>query len=176
MRRRTILIAAVLLFLLIASSAIGVTSLLLRSSAAHTSTGQVTFFDAQNGASGQSQALTIVIHGLDAPSAGFHYAAWLINEQSEQVVGLGTLIGQKSTFSLTYNGASGNGQGRGSLLSAGDKLEITIEEGIAELPSGKVVLAASAAPQTCRHILHLSRSFPATQHQIGVLVGTLEQT
>ena len=176
--RRTALFALLMIVLLVASSAIG-TALLLKRSNTNTAsgtTGQVTFFDGQNGSQGHTGALNVVIHGLNAPSAGFQYAAWLINEQSEQVVALGTLTGTNQTFSLSYTGADTTGPASIDLLATGEKFEITLEQGPVKLPAGKVILVGKFPPQAFAHIQHLLVSFPTTPGKIGVLVGTLEQT
>ena len=133
--------------------------------------GQVTFFDGQNGSQGHTGALNIVIHGLNAPPAGSQYAAWLIDDSTEQVNGLGTLTRTNSNYSLSYID-----DGTNNLLTTGDKLEITLEQGTVKLPAGQVILVGKFPPQAFAHIQHLLVSFPATPGKIGVLVGSLEQT
>ena len=174
--RRTIPLISLIMFLLIASTTIGALLLSRGSNATAATTGQVTFFDGQNGTHGFTDGLHIVIHGLNAPAAGSEYAAWLINEQTEQVTALGTLTGTNSTFSLNYIGESSNGQAITNLLITGQKFEITLEQGAVKLPAGKVILAGTFPPQAFTHILHLLVSFPVTPGKIGFLVGTLQQT
>ena len=176
--RRTLPLIPLIMILLIVGSTIGIALLLKgnNTSTASGATGLVTFFDGQNGSQGHTGAINIVIHGLNAPPAGSAYAAWLINEQSEQVTLLGTLTGTKQTFSLSYIGEGNNGQGSTNLLNSGEKFEITLEQGTVKLPTGKVILVGQFPPQAFAHIQHLLVSFPATPGKIGFLVGTLEQT
>jgi hypothetical protein len=69
-----------------------------------------------------------------------------------------------------------HGQAGTNLLSAGDKLEITLEQGAVKLPTGKVVLTGAFPLKAFAHIQHLLVSFPATPGKIGFLVGALQQT
>ncbi|HEX9133602.1 MAG TPA: hypothetical protein VF844_15025, partial [Ktedonobacteraceae bacterium] len=164
------LIAALILLLVIASSTIGAVLLSQRGSAVQAVSGQVTFFTSQNGQGGQTDALTIVIRGLSAPPAGSEYAAWLINQDAEEVTALGALTMKNQTGSLVYNGAGGN------LLLPGDKLEITQEQGAVKVPAGEVILKGTFPPKAFAHIEHVLVSFPLTPGKIGLLVGVLEQT
>lgn len=174
--RRSVLIAALILLLVAASSAIGITLLSNKNSGVPGPTGQVIFFDGQNGPQGHSDTLSIGVHGLDTPPSGSQYTAWFINDQSEEVQELGTLIAQGQAFTLHYAGDSSNGRAGTNLLGAGDKLEITLEQGTVKLPTGKVVLAGTFPLKSYAHILHLLVGFPATPGKIGFLVGVLEQT
>ncbi len=126
--QRNVLIAVLIFLLLAASSTIGIAFLTHQGGATELA-GQVIYFDSQNGPPGHTNALTIVAHGLDAPPAGFQYAAWLINNENEETVPLGTLAMKQQTFVLTYSGVSSKGQASTNLLAAGDKLEITLEQG-----------------------------------------------
>jgi serine/threonine protein kinase len=166
----TALIMGLILLLVIASGLIGAVLLSQRSSAISSVSGQVTFFTNQNGPGGQSNALNIVVHGLDSPPAGSEYAAWLINQDAEEVTALGALTVKNQTGSLVYNGASGN------LLFPGDKLEITQEQGAVKVPAGKVILKGTFPTKAFAHIEHVLVSFPGTPGKIGLLVGVLEQT
>ncbi len=170
---RTAMIVVLLMLLIVASSMIGITQLSKQSHPTPGPTGQVMFFDGQNGPTGQTTALNIMIHGLNAPPAGFQYGAWLINDQSEEVLALGSLMGKNQSFSLNY---SGKGSGGHTLLDTGERLEITLEQGTVKAPVGQVVLVATFPPKAFSHIQHLLVSFPKTPGHIGVLVGVLEQT
>src|SRR6266566_4208633 len=174
--RHTILIAALIILLVAASSAIGITLLSHNSSGAPGNAGQVIFFDGQNGPLGHTDTLSIVAPGLEAPPAGSQYAAWLIDNQSEEVTALGALRSQGQSFTLHYTGNSSNGQVGTNLLSAGDKLEITLEQGTVKLPTGKVVLTGTFPLKSFAHIQHLLVGFPDTPGKIGFLVGVLTQT
>jgi serine/threonine protein kinase len=138
--------------------------------------GQVTFFDGQSQRLGRNDALKIVVHDLDAPPASYYYDAWLIDERSEHVIALGTLVGQGRTYVLDDPGDGQNGQPGTNLLAAGDKIEITLEQGHVTLPVGRTVLSATFPRQAMSHIRHLLVSFPTTPGQIGLLVGMHDQT
>jgi hypothetical protein len=132
--------------------------------------GQVTFFTSQNGQGGKTDALNIVVHNLEAPPTGSEYAAWLINQDTEAVIALGTLKMNNQTGSLTFSGSSSN------LLSPGDKLEITQEQGTVVAPAGKVILTGTFPIKSFAHVGHLLIDYPQTPGKIGLLVGVLEQT
>ena len=168
--RYTILIAAMILLIVIASSTIGAVLLSQRGSATQGVSGQVTFFTNQNGPGGQTDALRIVVHGLEAPPAGSQYAAWLVNQDTEAVAALGVLAMQNQTGSLVYSEASGN------LLDPGNKLEITEEQGAVVAPAGKVILMGTFPLKSFSHIQHVLVKYPLAPGKIGLLVGVLEQT
>jgi hypothetical protein len=174
LRRDALIVVLIILFLV--ASVFGITILTSQSTATSGVTGQVTFFDDQSGPAGDSDALTIIAHGLDAPPAGFQYDAWFINSQNEEVLPLGTLTAQHQSFSLTYVSKSSNGPASPNLLAAGDKLEITLEQKAVKLPAGKIVLTGTFPPKPFAHIQHLLVSFPRTPGKIGLLVGALDQT
>ncbi len=138
-------------------------------------TGVVLFVDSQNGPPGHTDALKIIIHNLSAPSSGFSYDAWLINSTNEQTTALGTLSAKDGTVALNDPGDGRNGAPGTNLLSLGDKIEITLEQGHVRLPVGKAQLIGVFPPQAFAHIRHLLVSFPATPGHIGLLVGLLEQ-
>ena len=183
--RRIALIAALIL-VIIAGTTVGLTTLLKKNNTpvknnntqgvvtAHAS-GQVAFTDSQNG-TGHTDALKILITDLGAPPAGFKYDAWLVNSQSEQAIALGALVAKNGQFSVSYAGDGQNGQPGTNLLGAGDKLEITQEQGNVTLPTGKIILAGTFPPKAFVHIKHLLFSFPTTPGKIGLLVGVLNQT
>ncbi|MGZ3616320.1 MAG: protein kinase domain-containing protein [Ktedonobacteraceae bacterium] len=164
------LIVGLILLLVIASGLIGGVLLSQRSSATSNASGQVTFFTNPNGPGGQTDALSIVVHGLDTPPAGSEYAVWLINQDSEAVVALGTLKMNNQTGSLTYSGANSN------VLSPGDKFEITQEQGAVVAPAGKVILTGTFPIKSFAHVGHLLIDYPPTPGKIGLMVGVLEQT
>lgn len=163
-------IAALIVLLVIASTAISIMLLSQKGSAMSSVSGQVTFFTNQNGPGGQINALNLVVHGLASPPAGSEYAAWLVNEDTEEVTSLGALTMKNQTGSLVYTGVGGN------LLFPGDKLEITQEQGAVKVPAGKVILKGTFPPKAFAHIEHVLVSFPVTPGKIGLLVGVLEQT
>jgi hypothetical protein len=140
------------------------------SAAAPSASGQVTFFANQSDPGGQTNSLHIDIQHLQAPPAGYVYEAWIINDQTEAVMNLGSLTGKNQTWSVTYRATSSN------LLEAGDKLEITQEQGVVNAPAGKVILAGTFPVQAFQHIQHLLVGFPQTPGKIGMLIGVLQQT
>jgi hypothetical protein len=170
--RRLVIISLLCLLLLAAASIVGVISLAQRGAGTVSISGQVTFLDASNTVPGHSDALSIVAHGLSAPAQGYEYDAWYINDNTEQVVALGTLTSNQQTFVLNYYG----GPGGANLLAAGDKLEITLEQKGVKLPEGQVELMGVFPAQAFSHIQHLLYSFPVTPGKIGVLTGALVQT
>lgn len=132
--------------------------------------GTVSFLDS-SGSQGNTDALKITINGLSAPNAGTQYDAWLVNDQSEQTIALGTLVANGQTFTVNY---PGDGKGT-NLIGAGDKVEITQEQGKVSVPTGKVILSGTFPPHAFIHIRHLLFSFPSTPGNKGLLVGLLDQ-
>jgi serine/threonine protein kinase len=139
--------------------------------------GQVTFMDSSAQALGQTNAMEIQITGLALPSSGGAYHAWMINQQSERVLALGALVPHGHNYSLSYQslGAAGGDTGT-NLLTLGDLLEITLEQGNAVLPTGKVVMSGIFPPMAFVHVGHLLVSYPTTPGQIGLLVGAETDT
>ena len=176
---RRLAIIGILILVIVAGGTVGRITLLKNNNtpAVVTShgTGQVSFLDSQNGV-GNTDALKLQISGLQAPPAGSQYDAWLVNTSGEQTISLGTLAPKNGQFSLSYAGNGQNGQPGTNLIGAGNKLEITQEQGNVQLPTGKVILAGTFPPQAFVHIRHLLFSFPTTPNKIGLLVGVLNQT
>ncbi len=137
--------------------------------------GQVLFFDGANG-SGNTDALKITINGLGAPPSGSHYDAWLVNVAAEQATALGSLTQNGSVYSVSFGGNGGNGQAGTNLVGAGNQVEITLEQGNPQLPTGKIILIGTFPPKAFVHIRHLLFSFPTTPGKIGLLVGLQQQT
>lgn len=164
------MIVGLILLLVIASGLIGGILLSQRSSALSGASGQVTFFTNQDGPAGQTDALNIVVHDLDTPPAGSEYAVWLVNQDTEAILALGTLKMSNQTGSLGYAAANGN------LLSPGDKFEITEEQGTVVAPTGNVILTGTFPIKSFAHVEHLLIDYPKAPGKIGLLVGVLEQT
>jgi Anti-sigma-K factor rskA len=141
---------------------------------AHAS-GQIAFIDSSGGIPGHTDALNMSIQNLEAPPTGFQYDAWLINDASEQIIALGSLTANGSSFSLSYAGDAKNGQAGTNLIGAGNKVEITLEQGSVNAPTGRVILSATFPPKAFIHIRHLLFSFPITPGKVGLLVGLLAQ-
>jgi hypothetical protein len=139
-------------------------------------TGDVAFLDGSSATPGGTDAIQIVLRNVSAPAAGHAYYAWIINQTSEQTTPLGQLRASQQTYTLRYaSPAVGAGAGV-NLLTLGDVIEVTLEQGSVALPVGKVVLSAKFPPQAFVHIQHLLVSFPTTPGKIGLLVGVLNQT
>ena len=138
-------------------------------------TGQIAFIDNAKGSAGHTDALTMSIQNLETPPAGFQYDAWLVNNATEQNIALGSLVANGSTFALNYSGDGSNGQAGTNLIGAGDEVKITLEQGNATAPTGRVILSATFPPKAFIHIRHLLFSFPITPGKIGLLVGLLAQ-
>jgi serine/threonine protein kinase len=138
--------------------------------------GQVEFVDSPSGLPGHSDALHLSTKGLPEPPDGSHYRAWILNQQTEQIVPLGTLTGADQIYSLMYTGDGDPGTPSTNLLGIGDKVEITLERGDVTAPVGPVVLSGVFPPKASVHIRHLLLSFPTTPGKVGLLVGVLGQT
>jgi serine/threonine protein kinase len=169
-KQRTILIASLIGLFVVVGGALGITFLAQKSAATSNASGQVTFFSNQKIPGGQTNALNITIHNLTVPPAGYTYEAWIVNDQTEEVIDVGKLTEKSQAWALTYSGASSN------LLAAGDKLEVTLEQGVVKVPAGKVILVGTFPVKAFSHIQHLLVSFPKTPGKIGFLIGLLEQT
>src|SRR5712692_1985219 len=174
--RRNVLIG-LLLLVLVASGSVGLAFVLKNNTntGSGAASGQVAFVDSQNGPAGHTNALKIAINGLIAPPNGSQYDAWLIDDKSEQVTPLGTLVESGQKFSLNFVAATDRRQQSINLLGLGDRLEITLEQGQVSLPTGKVVLSGTFPPMAVIHIRHLLLSFPLTPGKIGLLSGLLNQ-
>lgn len=178
--RPVMLVLAVGLLVLLAGGTVLTIGLLRNLQAAgngvaSNASGQVSFFDGPNGADG-TDALRVTISGLSAPGSGFQYNAWLVDEANEHTTALGTLNAQGANFTLNFTGNGKNGQPGTNLLSSGNVIEVTQEQGTVQLPTGKVLLSAHFPPAAFVHIKHLLLSFPTTPGKIGLLVGLLGQT
>jgi hypothetical protein len=138
-------------------------------------TGQIAFSDSPNGIPGHTDALNLSIQNLETPPTGFQYDAWLVNDATEQIVTLGSLTANGQTFSLNYAGDAKNGQAGTNLVGAGNKVEVTLEQGSVNAPTGRIILSATFPPKAFIHIRHLLFSFPITPGKVGLLVGLLGQ-
>jgi serine/threonine protein kinase len=169
-RRRTLLTVALVALLVLVSGVAGITLLAQKGSTMSSAGGQVTFYANQSDPAGQTNSLHITIQHLAAPPAGNNYAAWIINDQSEALLSLGRLAENGQTWSLTFSGSSSN------LLTVGDKLEITQEQGVVTAPTGTVILSGTFPVMAFQHVQHLLVSFPETPGKVGMLIGLLQQT
>lgn len=136
----------------------------------------VTFLDGSFGA-GQSDAVNISITDLGTPPAGYSYAAWLVNNQSQtpKYKPLGALSLKDNTWTLRYSGDGKPGHPGTNLISMGDDVEITLEQSIGAAPSQNVVLAASYPTQAFSHLKRLIVTSPDTPGQQAYLTALLQQ-
>lgn len=135
----------------------------------------VSFFDSRN-VEGHSDALNISATALPSPPSGSQYYAWLIDTKSEHVLALGSLAPKQGKYVLDYGGNGSPGQPGTNLLGFGDKMEVTLEQGVVQAPVGQVVLSGTFPPGAFTHIRHLLVAFPDTPNQQGFLVGLLQQS
>jgi hypothetical protein len=114
--------------------------------------------------------VTINANGLSAPTAGSQYDAWIVDTQSEHSIALGALTQNKDgTYTTKFTDSQHN------VLSLGNRVEVTLEQGSVTLPTGRVILSATFPPNAFVHIRHLLVSFPDTPGKIGLLVGLVDQ-
>jgi serine/threonine protein kinase len=169
--QRTILIGALLSLVVIVGGIIGFATLGRGQNNVVTSStsGQVTFYTDQENPDGQTNSLRIAIQHLSAPPSGSRYDAWIIDDHTEQVTGLGSLVQQGQNWTLTFSNGSTD------VLTAGDKFEITLEQGTVTAPAGQVVLVGKFPLNSYAHVLHLLDGFPETPGKVGFLVGFMAQ-
>jgi hypothetical protein len=137
--------------------------------------GQVSFLDGQDNAAGITDALKITATDLPNLPDGSKYDAWLIDTTNEQVMPLGSLDkSSPTTFALSFPNASS--QPQTNLVGAGNKVEVTQEQGNVEAPAGKIMLSATFPPQAFVHIRHLLFKFPTTPGNVGLLPGLINET
>ncbi|HET8909361.1 MAG TPA: serine/threonine-protein kinase [Ktedonobacterales bacterium] len=139
--------------------------------------GTLLFVDSTSPSVGSNDGLRITAQGLAAPAAGTHYRAWLVNQQTEQIIALGQMaVGANNTYRLAYHPAGVSGKPNANVLAVGDMVEITEEHSNVAAPAGRVLLQVRFPPKSFTHIKHLLLTFPTTPGQIGLLVGVLRQT
>jgi hypothetical protein len=166
----------VAILLLLVFSSVGV-ALLTHSNGSGTGvSGQVTFFDSQNRLPWTTNSLSIALQGLNIPPAGYHYDAWLVNNDSEQVFALGTMSENNQNASLHFVGSGSDSAVPVNLLASSDKFEITLEQGTPKQPTGTVVFSGTFPVKSFVHVMHLLVAFPVTPNHIALLVGLLSQT
>lgn len=185
---RTVAFIAIILLLLVLSVSAGVLALNRRgnntaqtggnSSAATKPTtgatvdiaGLASFSDSENSTTANS-TVKISASGLKAPPSGHQYEAWMVDTQNEtSIVSLGTLVLQPDkTYTVTASTRHTN------LIGAGNKVEVTLEQGKVSVPTGTVVLSGTYPPEAFVHIRHLLFHFDTTPNNVGLLVGLREQ-
>lgn len=130
--------------------------------------GTASFID-QPGGTGHSNALKLAINGLKAPPSGSRYDAWLVNTANNQSIALGMLSVQGQTYMLNYTGDNTN------LLGEGNQIEITVEQGSANSPSGTALLTGAFPAHAFVYIRHLLVGYSGAPHNTGLLVGLYDQ-
>lgn len=143
--------------------------------AASHATGTALFVDSSQSPPGHTDAVRITIHDLASAPAGSFYDAWLIDTTSEHETALGTLEAQNSTYALSDQGDGHNGAPGTNLLSLGNEIEVTLEQGQVTLPVGHVVLKGTFPQEAFVHMQHLLVSFPTTPGKVALAVGLLDQ-
>jgi hypothetical protein len=137
--------------------------------------GQVSFLDSQDNALGTTNALKVTATGLPNPPEGSRYDVWLVNTLSEEILPLGSLSkSDPTTFALSYPNDGSQSQAT-NLIGAGNKIEITQEQGRVTVPVGKIMLSATFPPQAFVHIRHLLFKFPTTPGNTGLLTGLVSE-
>jgi serine/threonine-protein kinase len=165
-----------LVILVVVGTVLGLVAASGRLTGASSATGQVIFSDNPASPPGFSDAFTVTIRGVAVPQNGTHYQAWIINSGTEGITALGTLTAKGNAYVLSGNGGGGNGQPGTSLLTRGDTIKVTQEQGNVKLPVGQTVLTRTFPTQAMAHVRHLLISFPTTPKQVGLLVGALTQS
>ncbi len=130
--------------------------------------GTVTFYDSAN-TSGSTNSVAISVHGLPQPSHGSHYEAWIIDEKEVRIQSLGTLVPTGTTYGVTFIDSNA------TVLSLGDRVQVTVETAHTSLPSGRVLLSAQLPSEVVTHVDSLLVSYPTTLHQIALLPGLRNQ-
>ncbi|HSL45172.1 MAG TPA: protein kinase [Anaerolineales bacterium] len=116
-----------------------------------------------------ADALTISTESMPLPPDGSRYEAWLIEDDAEQRISIGTLsFGPENKGSLIYV----DGAGR-NLIGQYSAVEITIEPDPDSNPnsSNNVAFSVRLPESGLTHVRHLLSSFNATPHHIGLTHG-----
>jgi hypothetical protein len=185
---RTVAFIAIILLLLVLSVSAGVLALIRGSGgntpspakgtttannptagAATGAVGLATFNDSANSTTANS-TVTISANQLPKPPAGHQYYGWMVDTENESsIVYLGPLTLQGQSYTVTASTRHTN------LIGAGNKLEVTLEQGKVTVPTGSIVLSGTFPPQAFVHIRHLLFRFNTTPNNVGLLVGLLAQ-
>jgi serine/threonine protein kinase len=137
--------------------------------ASGTPTAQVTFSEANDGRTGQTNALQITAEHLPSPEAGTEYDAWLIDTESENVLPLGALTHDGDKYSVQFAGTV-------NLVAAGNILEITQEQPGVSVPVGKVIARGAWPDKELVHLRHVLTAFPTTPGKMALIGGVLTQS
>ena len=127
----------------------------------------------QDGTASADQ-ITLSTSSLPTPPEGSQYEAWLIEDDGEQRVSVGSIsFNEEGRGSLSFV----DPQGR-NLLGMYHGLEITLEPDPDNnpIPSNDIVSSAILPPNGFLHVRHLLYSFSATPNQIGFIHGLNNDT
>lgn len=161
-----LLLAALLVLGLVVTAGLAL-FIYLGGAASGTPSAQVTFSEASNGRTGQTNALQITAEHLPSLSSGSEYDAWLIDTVSENVLPLGALTHAGDKYSVRFAGGAVN------LIAAGDILEITRERPGVSVPVGSVIARGAWPEKELVHLRHVLTAFPATPSQTGLITGVI---
>ena len=132
-------------------------------------TAQVTFSEANDGRTGQTNALQITAEHLPSPASGTEYDAWLIDTESENVLPLGALTHDGDKYTVQFAGTV-------NLVAAGNILEITQEQPGVSVPVGKVIARGAWPDKALVHLRHVLTAFPTTPGNTALIGGVLTQS
>src|SRR5829696_1576830 len=115
-----------------------------------------------------ADAVTVSTSSMPLPPEGNQYEVWLIQDDAEQRISIGTLaFDQENKGSLNHV----DGEGR-NLLGTFSALEITLEPNDANPNSSNNIAFSVRLPESgLTHVRHLLYSFGATPNQIGFIRG-----
>ncbi|HLO16376.1 MAG TPA: protein kinase [Anaerolineales bacterium] len=116
-----------------------------------------------------ADAVTISTDTMPPPPQGSQYEAWLIQDDGEQRISIGTIVfNQQGKGSLTF--VDNNG---GNLLGKYSALEITVEPDPDSNPnsSNNIAYSVRLPEGGLTHVRHLLYSFGGTPNQIGFIRG-----
>jgi serine/threonine protein kinase len=112
--------------------------------------------------------VTLSTSSMPLPPEGNQYEAWLIHDDGEQRISIGTIA-----FDAENKGALSfvDGGGR-NLIGTYSALEITIEPNDGNpIPSNNIAFSVRLPESGLTHVRHLLYSFSATPNQIGFIRG-----
>jgi hypothetical protein len=163
-----ILLVALLLLGLLATAGLAL-FIYLGGAAPGQPTAQVVFSEANDGRTGQTNALQITAEHLPSLSNGAEYDAWLIDTESEHVLPLGALTPAGQQYTVSFSGTV-------SLIAAGNILEITQEQPGVAVPVGKVIARGAWPDKALVHLRHVLTAYPTTPSNTALVGGVITQS
>jgi hypothetical protein len=112
--------------------------------------------------------VTLSTSSIPPPPADNQYEAWLIQDDGEQRISLGTIaFDQENRGTLSYVDSSGR-----NLIGTYSALEITLEPNDGNpIPSNNIAFSVRLPSSGLTHVRHLLFSFSATPNEIGFIRG-----